>query len=89
MKTQRMYIATPINGRKGNNINEKLAEAEHRVEVLKQVLSDDPDFMDYELFSTFDLPHDPQDFSEARRMGDCITAVLNCDAIYLDHGWLQ
>jgi hypothetical protein len=84
-----MYIATPINGRKGNNINEKLAEAEHRVEVLKQVLSADPDFMEYELFSTFDLPHDPQDFSEARRMGDCITAVLNCDAIYLDHGWLQ
>ena len=90
MKTKRMYIATPINGRHDAvDINEKLALAEKRIGVLKQVLGDDPDFKDYELFSTFDLPHDPQDYSEARRMGDCITAVMNCDAIYLDHGWLQ
>ena len=83
----RIYIATPINARKGKDMREKLKAAEQRIELLKDILSEEEKFQHYEMFSTFDLPHDPQDFTEARAMGDCVTAVLNCDAIYLDHGW--
>ena len=82
----RLYIATPINGRKERTMIEKVEEARHRVDVIKKVLADDENFNGYEFFSTFDLPHDDET-TEARAMGDCITAVLNCDAIYLDHAW--
>lgn len=85
---KRLYIATPINGRKGRNLEEKKEIAHARVRVLKKLLSGAPEFQDYEIFSTFDLPHDG-DTTEARALGDCVTAVLNCDAIYMDHGWLQ
>lgn len=89
MRTKRMYIATPINGRQaGRDFNEKLALAKHTVEVLKMILSDKPDFKDYEFTSTFDIHHGEMP-PEAKAMGDCITLVMTCDAIYLDHGWLQ
>lgn len=86
---RRVYIATPINGRHdGRDFKEKLAFAKHRVDVLKQVLSDEPAFKECEFVSTFDI-HNGTMPSEAKAMGDCITLVLSCDAIYLDHGWLQ
>jgi hypothetical protein len=84
-----MYIATPINGIQSDmGIKGKLTIAYKRIETLKQVLSDDPDFEDYEFSSTFDIHHGEMP-SEAEAMGDCITEVMSCDAIYLDHGWLQ
>ena len=83
----RLYIATPINALQGRDMKEKLTCARHRVELVKDILGDQPTLKTYEMFSTFDLPHNPEDVSEARAMGDCITAVLNCDAILLDHGW--
>ena len=89
MRTKRMYIATPINGRHDAiDINQKLALAKMRIGVLKQVLGDDPNFLDYEVTSTFDIHHGEMP-SEAKAMGDCITLVMTCDAIMLDHGWLQ
>lgn len=89
MRMKRMYIATPINGRQaGRNFNEKLELAKHTVEVLKMILSDRPDFKDYEFTSTFDIHHGTMP-PEHKAMGDCIALVMTCDAIMLDHGWLQ
>lgn len=86
----RVYIATPINAREGGSMEQKLAAAQERIRHLKQVLKGMNMFSGCEFFSTFDIPRDPNaDNTEARAMGDCITAVLNCDAIYLDKGWLQ
>lgn len=82
----RIYIATPINARKGKDMREKLAAAKQRVELLKDILSDDDKFKDDELLSTFDVPHRDR-YNETLILGDCVTAVLNCDGIYLDHGW--
>lgn len=84
----KLYIATPVNGRKGTDINDKIVEAQHRIQILKQVLKDDPRFIGCVMVSTFDI-HDVEDITEADAMGDCIAEVLTCDAIYLDHGWLQ
>lgn len=83
---KRLYIATPINSLKGDDLAEKKRKAQRRIKILKTVLADEEAFKDYELFSTFDLPHDDET-TEARALGDCVTAVLNCDAIYMDHGW--
>lgn len=82
----RIYIATPINARKGKDMREKLAAAKHRIEMLKEILSDDEQFSDCEFLSTFDLPH-YANATEARILGNCVTAILNLDGIYLDHGW--
>lgn len=83
---KRLYIATPINSLKGDDLAEKKRKAQRRIKILKTVLADEEAFKDYELFSTFDHPHDDET-TEARALGDCVTAVLNCDAIYMDHGW--
>ncbi len=89
MRTKRMYIATPINGLKSNcGFDGKVAKAKHTVEVLKMILSDRPDFKDYEFTSTFDIHHGTMP-PEHKAMGDCIALVMTCDAIMLDHGWLQ
>ena len=86
----RVYIATPINGRHdGRDFNEKLALAKGRVKCLKQVLSEDPAFDDYEFTSTFDIHPNGSMPAEHKAMGDCIALVMTCDAIMLDHGWLQ
>ncbi len=83
-----LYIATPINARKGKDLKAKLIEAKHRIEHLKEILRADKRFKDYEFYSTFYF-EDHLDKSEAENLGDCIKLVLTCDAIMLDHGWLQ
>lgn len=60
--------------------------AKHRIEMLKEILADDVQFKDYGLVSTFDLPHNGE-LDEAHALGQCVTTVMQCDAIYLDHGW--
>lgn len=81
-----LYIATPINARKGNDLKEKLLEAKHRINLLKEILGDDKRFKDYRFISTFDL-NDIGELTEAEAMGRCIQLVLTSDAILLDHGW--
>ena len=67
---------------------EKLAAAQERILHLKQVLKDEPMFTGCMFISTFDL-NDVGELTEAEAMGRCVKLVLTCDAIYLDHGWLQ
>ena len=81
----KLYIATPINARQEPTMREKLIAAKCRVEMLKEILSDDVLFKDYELISTFDF-NDMYD-TEEKAMSRCIYHVLTSDAVYLDHGW--
>ena len=88
----RIYIATPINARKGKNLIEKLAAAKQRIELLKDILLDEEQFQHCTCFSTFDVPHRLDEWGaplerESVIMGDCVIAVLESDGIYLDHGW--
>ena len=82
----KLYIATPINTRQEPTMREKLVAAKHRVEMLKEILSDDVRFKKYELISTFDF-NDMYD-TEERAMSRCIYHVLTSDAIFLDLGWI-
>ena len=81
-----MYIATPINGRPGLTLEDKLAAARQRIDVLKKIIRDDERFGGYELTSTFDIAHGEGE-GEAEAMGRCIEEVMKSDAIYLDIGW--
>ena len=81
----KLYIATPINARQEPTMREKLVAAKRRVEMLKEILSDDVRFKNYELISTFDF-NDMYE-TEEKAMSRCIYHVLTSDAIYLDHGW--
>lgn len=82
----KLYIATPINARKEKDLLEKLRAARHRVELLKELLEEDERFVDYDMISTFDLPHGAN-LPEEAAISSCVFAVLTSDAIYLDHGW--
>ena len=85
-RQNKLYIATPINARPEQTLKEKLFAAKQRIEMLKENLANDIRFKDYEMISTFDLPHD-DDCSEASAVGKCVTAVMESDAVYLDCGW--
>lgn len=83
----KIYIATPINARKEPTIEQKLAAARERVELIKKNLAASRQFDGCEMISTFDLPHgDCHD--EAGAMGRCIAAVLESDAVFFDDGWV-
>ena len=89
----RIYIATPIGGRHEPTREGKLREARRRVERIKELIGDGILCGDYwytydECVSTFDV-NDEEPCDEATAMGRCIELVMKCDAIYLDHGWLQ
>ena len=61
----------------------------HAAHARWVVLSDDPAFDDYVFTSTFDIHPNGGMPAEHKAMGDCIALVMTCDAIMLDHGWLQ
>lgn len=83
----KLHIATPINARREPTLKEKLRAAKHRIELLKEILSEDERFKGYKIHSTFD-----QDLPKARdeenvAIAMSVLAILRADAIYLDHGW--
>lgn len=84
----RLYIATPINSRTERTFAEKKLAAKHRINLLKEIISEDERFQKYdELVCTFDISTIGSMTSEEQALGMCVTAVLESDAIYLDHGW--
>jgi hypothetical protein len=82
----KLYIATPINARKEQGFRNKFKAAKQRVKQLKAIIGSDYRFYGFELVSSFDV-NNSDSLSEAVAMGKCIQAVIECDAIYLDHGW--
>ena len=69
-------------------MEEKKLAAKHRVNLLKELISTDMRFRHYdELVSTFDISTIGSLTTEAQAVGMCVTAVMESDAIYLDHGW--
>ena len=84
----KLYIATPINSRTEKTLEEKKRAAKHRINLLKEIISSDMRFSKYDkLVSTFDIKQIISTTTEEVALGHCVTAVLQSDAIYLDHGW--
>ena len=82
----KLYIATPINARPEQGFRNKYKAAQKRVRELKEIIKTDHRFYGYSFVSSFDV-NKSQNISEAIAMGNCIQAVIECDAIYLDHAW--
>lgn len=80
----KIYIATPVNGRKESTLAKKRNAAEKRVHEIEDILR--KKYHDAEFHSSFD---DDMRFivGEAKIMGCCIQKVMECDAICLDRGW--
>ena len=84
----RLYIATPINARTERTLAEKKQAAKHRINFLKEIISEDMRFRNFtEIVSTFDISTIGSMTTEEQALGMCVTAVLESDGIYLDHGW--
>lgn len=82
----KLYIATPINARPEQGFRNKRKAAMRRVRELKEIIKTDPRFYGYSMISSFDV-NKTENISEAIAMGNCIQAVMESDAIYLDHAW--
>ena len=82
----KMYIATPINSRPEQGIRNKYQAARRRVRELKEIIKTDHRFYGYSLISTFDM-NKSANMDESVAMGRCVQAVMESDAIYLDHAW--
>lgn len=88
MRQKRLYIATPINARQEKTLEEKKRAARHRINYLKEIIRDDERLQAYDdLTSTFDISTIGSRTTEEQALGMCVTAVLQSDAIYLDHAW--
>lgn len=93
----KIYIATPVNGRKEETIEGKRAAAHLRVMELKKSLA--VRYPDAEFHSSFDNDIAPLDIMLTKRMygiglspeavimGKCVQRVMECDMVVLDYGW--
>jgi hypothetical protein len=83
----KVYISLPVTSREEKTRHEQVEAAKKRVEFLKGYLDNFVSFGDNpEFVSVFDLDYS-EDLTEAVILGRCVTAVLDCDAIYVDLGW--
>ena len=94
----KIYIATPVNGRKEKTLEGKRAAAYRRVCEVKKILLER--YPDAEVHSSFDSNIAPMDAAQLKRMyggmpteaqvmGKCVQCVMECDLLCLDYGWSQ
>lgn len=83
----KIYIATPVNGRKEKTLREKLNEAFRSVRLMGSYLLNF--YNDAEFVSVFSIapPMNLINCDESYIMGRCIEMVIDCDIIVLDDGW--
>lgn len=84
-ETMKIYISTPTIGRKERTYEARWEAAKKRVKYLKELLEND--FKGSDFVTTFD--ENCSDTPSHIAMGVNVTLVLGCDAIYLDHGWMN
>lgn len=90
---KKIYLATPVNGRKEKTLREKMKGALAQVQKMARYII--KQYPDAEFLSSFEIPivrafvndHDVVLFSEAKIMGECVRMVMECDMIVLDDGW--
>lgn len=85
----KIYIATPVNARKEETLEEKRLAAYYRMcEIRKQIHAK---LTDAEFHSSFDEHIAPINNvcwkPESIIMGECVTEVMKCDMIVLDWDW--
>lgn len=83
----KIYLATPVNGRKEKTIREKKYRAYERIGEMERYLK--KKYHDAEFMSSFNLISllDNDVLPESIIMGSCVRMVMECDMIVLDDGW--
>lgn len=81
----KIYISTPVTSRKEETMDERIRAARARCWHLALTIPAKPGLHDAETTSVFDLVDGTE--PEPQIMGRCIQAVMECDAIFMDHGW--
>lgn len=81
----KIYVSTPINGRKEDTFQKKRIAAYHRAETLRAYLKDE--YPDAEIITPFDVVPLDENVDEAEAIGRCVTALLRCNTVVLDRGW--
>ena len=81
----KIYVSTPVNGRKEETFQKKRIAAYHRAETLSAYLKDE--YPDAEIITPFDVVPLDVTVDEPEAIGKCVTALLKCDTVVLDRGW--
>lgn len=81
----KIYVSTPVNGRKEETFQKKRIAAYHRAETLRAYLKDE--YPDAEIVTPFDVVPLDETVDEPEAIGRCVTALLRCDTVVLDRGW--
>lgn len=84
-KKLRIYVATPVNGRKERTYEEKRKQAYLRCVYLRTVIRDE--FPNAEVVTSFDVCPIDEQIEESTAMGRCVSLVMTCDAIWMDGHW--
>lgn len=86
----KIYIATPVNGRKEKSKILKLYMAAERVYILKDKLKER--YPKAKMCSFLNLdeinPANILKMKESEIMGKCVQMVMECDTIFMDDGWM-
>lgn len=81
----KIYISTPVNGRRESTFEKKRIAAYHRAETLRAYMKDE--YPDAEVITPFDIIPLKETIAESTAIGLCVKTVLECDTILLDRGW--
>ena len=85
--TKKIYLATPVNGRKEPTLREKEIAAYNRILEMRVYLRQW--YPEAEFYYVFNLLFSDtlENLPESHIMGACVEAVMKCDIIILDDGW--
>lgn len=84
----KIYLATPVNGRKEKTLVEKQLAAERRIDEMADFmmkLYPDAEFMS--IFNIIGVKYHLIDLSEAIIMGACVRMVMESDLVVMDENW--
>lgn len=83
----KIYLATPVNGRKEKTLEQKMKAAYQRIREMEEYVG--KRYPDAEMYSSFRIVGLAlgQKLEESEVMGACVRMVMDCDMIILDDGW--
>lgn len=83
----KIYLATPVNGRKEKTLEQKMKAAYQRIREMEEHVG--KWYPDAEMYSSFRIVGLAlgQKLEESEVMGACVRMVMDCDMIILDDGW--
>ena len=85
--TKKIYLATPVNGRKEATLAKKLAEAHKRIQDMRIYLRNWYPEAEFLSVFTIDTVDGLLMLAEPLIMGQCVEMVMCSDIIILDDGW--